>query len=99
MVKTRKRYTVKTKGRMFVVFAFFGIIIGTLGFTFLHDLKRINDMNRQMDKLMVQKQDLIDEEMTIQSDIKRLSDPLYVSRFIREKYFYSKDGEYILRMK
>ena len=99
MVKKKKRLTVKTKGRMFVIFMFFGAIIGTLGFTFLHDLKRMNDMSREMRKLNDTKLQLLEEEEAIQADIKRLSDPLYVARYAREKYFYSKEGEIILRMK
>ena len=78
---------------------FFCAIIGTLGVTFLHDLKRINDMEHQMKKLAVQNNQLKDEEEALQADIKRLSDSSYVARYAREKYFYSKEGEYILRMK
>ena len=99
MVKRKSKYTVKTKGRMFIIFMFFGAIIVTLGFTFLHDLKRMNDMSYQMKELNKQKIQLIEEEEAIQADIKRLSDPMYVARYAREKYFYSKEGEYILRMK
>ena len=99
MVKKRRRYTVKTKGRMFIIFMFFGAIIGTLGITFLHDLKRISDMDHEMKNLVSKKEELLEEEETIQADIKKLSDPLYVARYARERYFYSKEGEYILRMK
>ena len=99
MVKRKSKYTVKTKGRMFIIFMFFGAIIVTLGFTFLHDLKRMNDMNYQMKELNKQKIQLLEEEEAIQADIKRLSDPMYVARYAREKYFYSKEGEFILRMK
>lgn len=99
MVKKRKKYTVKTKGRMFVIFMFFGIIIVTLGFTFLRDLKRINEMNNQMKDLNIEKEQLREEEDMIQADIKKLSNPLYVARYAREKYFYSKEGEFVLRMK
>ena len=98
MVK-RKRYTVKTKSRMFIIFLFFSAIIGTLGFTFLRDLKRIDDMNRELKQLHEEKNKLLDEEETIQADIKKLSDPSYVARYARERYFYSKDGEIILRIK
>ena len=99
MVKKRKKYSVKTKGRMFVIFMFFGAIIGTLGLTFLHDLKRMRDMNDQLVSLSDQKDELKEQELMIEADIKRLSDPLYIARYAREKYFYSKEGEYILRMK
>ena len=37
------------------------------------------------------------EEATL-ADIERLSDPVYVARYAREKYFYSKEGEIILRI-
>ncbi len=99
MVKKKKKYTVKTKGRMFIIFLFFGAIIGTLGFTFLRDLKRMNDMQHEMKDLSLEKEQLLEEEEALQADIRRLSDPLYVSKYAREKYFYSKDGEIILRMK
>ena len=99
MVKKKKRYTVKTKGRMLVIFMFFGAIIGTLGFTFLRDLKRMAEMRQNMKKLVGEKNLLLEEEEAIQADIKRLSDPSYIARYAREKYFYSKEGEIILRIK
>ena len=99
MVKRKRKYTVKTKGRMFVIFLFFGAIICTLGFTFLHDIKRINDMNLELRRLQNLKDELIEEEKSIDADIRRLSDPLYIARYVREKYFYSRDGEIILRIK
>ena len=84
---------------MFIIFMFFSAIIGTLGYTFFHDLKRINDMDIEMDNLKEDKIRLLEREAAIQADIKRLSDPVYVARYAREKYFYSKEGEIILRIK
>lgn len=37
-----------------------------------------------------------EEELTV--DVERLQDPEYVARYLREKYFYSKNGEYIIRI-
>ena len=31
-------------------------------------------------------------------DVGKLQDPDYIARYAREKYLYSKDGEYILRI-
>ena len=31
-------------------------------------------------------------------DIKKLNDPDYITKYVREKYLYSKDGEIILRI-
>lgn len=37
-----------------------------------------------------------EKELTI--DVEKMQDPEYVARYLREKYFYSKSGEYIIRM-
>ena len=31
-------------------------------------------------------------------DADKLQDPDYIARYAREKYFYSKDGEYIIKI-
>lgn len=98
-MKKRHKYTVKTKGRMLVIILFFFAIIATLGYTFFLDLGRIYDMKMEEQKLNKEKNELLDEEETIQADIKRLSDPDYIARYVREKYMYSKEGELILRIK
>ncbi len=99
MVQKRRKYTVKTKGRMLVIFIFFGAIIFTLGYTLFFNLKQVRDLNNQMVELENEKVVLEDEEKAILADIKKLSDPTYIARYAREKYFYSKEGEIILRFK
>lgn len=98
MAKKQKKYTVKTKGRMLVVFLFFGIIIATLGYTLILNLKQVSDMNDELNSLEGELTSLLEQEEALEADIKRLSDPLYVARYAREKYFYSKEGEIILRI-
>ena len=41
---------------------------------------------------------LQEEKKDLETDIKRLEDSDYIAKYVREKYFYSKDGELILRM-
>ena len=41
---------------------------------------------------------LKEEEEKLTVDVERLQDPEYVARYLREKYFYSKNGEYIIRI-
>lgn len=84
---------------MFVIFMFFGAIIVTLGYTFLRDLNKISQLHYDKGDLVKEKEELKEKEDAIQADINRLSDPSYVARYAREKYFYSKDGEIILRIK
>ena len=98
MVNKRHKYTKKTKGRMFIIFLFFISIISTLGYTLFSNLKQINDIYNEKKSLEREKEDLKDEQATLNADIEKLSDPEYIARYAREKYFYSKDGEIILRM-
>ena len=41
---------------------------------------------------------LKDKEDELKADVLKLQDADYVARYAREKYYYSKDGEYILRI-
>ena len=83
---------------MLVIFLFFGAIIFTLSYTLLHNLKQIGQMKQEMKELESEKVVLEEEEEATLADIKRLSDPAYIARYAREKYFYSKEGEIILRI-
>ena len=98
MAGKRRKYTAKTKGRMFIIFLFFGAIISTLGYTLFCNLQQINDLIIEKNNLKLEKSNLEDMEESLNADIKRLSDPEYIARYAREKYFYSKDGEFVLRI-
>ena len=41
---------------------------------------------------------LQEEKESLETDILKLKDPDYIAKYVREKYFYSKDGELILRL-
>jgi len=41
---------------------------------------------------------LKEEEEVLKVDVEKLQDPEYIARYAREKYYYSKDGEFILRI-
>lgn len=99
VVKKKRKYSAKTKGRMFIIFSFIGIIIVTLSYTLLINVREIKGLNDEMEKLNEENRLLVLEEERLEADIKRLKDPEYIARYVREKYLYSKDGEIILRIK
>ncbi len=41
---------------------------------------------------------LKEEERNLSIDVEKMQDPEYIARYLREKYLYSKDGEYIIRI-
>jgi len=100
MVKKSKgrRYSTKTKGRMFVIFMFFGAIILTLSYSLYNSLYQINNINKEKKVLQKKLVALKDDEESLRADIERLSDSSYIARYAREKYLYSKDGEIIIRI-
>ena len=42
--------------------------------------------------------DLQKEKEVLETDIMKLENPDYIAKYVREKYFYSKEGELILRI-
>ena len=98
MVKKRRKYTGKTKGRMFIIFLMFGTVIFTLGYTLFSDLQKINILINEKKELQNKEKELVEKQESLKADIDRLSDSEYVARYAREKYFYSKNGEFILRI-
>ena len=82
---------------MLIVFLLFSVIVFTLSYTLINNMYQVNSMKKELRELVKKKDALLLKEEMLDSDIKRLSDPLYVSKYAREKYLYSRDGEIILR--
>ena len=43
--------------------------------------------------------ELKEEEDILKSEVNKLKDPVYIAKYAREKFLYSGDDEYIIRMK
>ncbi len=97
MSKKKRRYTAKTKSRTFIFSILFWAIIFTLSYTLVSDLQKITMLNIEKKKLIKESELLKEKQESLESDIERLSDDLYVARYAREKYFYSREGELVLR--
>ena len=80
------------------LYLFFGTVISTFLYRLFFNLYQVNNLNSELVKLEEEQISLTDREEELEADIKRLSDPEYIARFAREKYFYSKEGEIILRI-
>lgn len=53
---------------------------------------------QEKEKLNQQLEELKEEENILSTDVLKLQDPEYVGRYLREKYFYSKSDEYIIKL-
>ena len=94
----KRRKTSKHKVRFFFAFLVFLCITSILGYNLFSNVIAINKMHKEKKELSEQLATLEDEKKVLESDILKLEDPNYIGKYVREKYFYSKDGELILRI-
>ena len=53
---------------------------------------------KETKELEAKYQSLLEEEQELNSEVTKLQDEEYVAKYAREKYMYSKDGEYIIKI-
>lgn len=75
---------------LFIIVSF---IIGTTD-SIINIIKLKNQTKQLEQQLYMLKND----EEDLNTEITKLQDPDYIARFAREKYLYSKDGEYVIRI-
>lgn len=94
----RKKKNQKLKRRM--LFLGFGsiIVITITVFSIGKYWVEIYQKYKEKQELEQKLYSLKEEEDALKVDVERLQDPEYVARYAREKYYYSKDGEFILRI-
>ena len=94
-----KKKKVKKKARRMVTFgvASFLLII-LISITLFSVFTEILDKYKEKNELENQLIALEEKEKELENEIKKLEDPEYLARYAREKYFYSKDGELIIRI-
>lgn len=75
----------------------FIVIIATT-FTIGSYWVEIYEKYQENKELEIKLADLKDKELKLRLDAERLQDPDYIARYAREKYLYSKDGEFIIKI-
>ena len=98
MGKKKKRKTSKLKIRIFICIIVFGSVTAALGYNCFCNIIKIYDMKKEKKNLEGELVSLQEEKESLETDIQKLKDPDYIAKYVREKYFYSKDGELILRL-
>lgn len=96
--KTKKVITKKSKGRLLllgslsvIAFVFFCINVVSYTYKIVTLTKQEKTLSLKLDDLKTKK-----EELTV--EIEKLQDPDYLARYARETYYYSKDGEYVIKV-
>ncbi len=94
MPKTKK----KAKKRLLGLSCLFLILLGVLVASVFKDWLTIFKNKNERVVLAGKYDTLLEDEIKLNSELNKLQDPEYVTRYIREKYLYSKDGEVIIRI-
>ena len=97
--KMAKKKKVKKKAKRIMTFGLFSVlliivVIFTLLSVFVEIINTYEEKQDLENKLVA----LEKKEKQLETDVKKLEDPEYLARYAREKYFYSKDGELIIRI-
>lgn len=93
-----KKKNKKINYRILIALLFFGVTISLLAYNLYKNLFEINQVNNEKIILNKQLSELKSEEDKLQTDILKLEDPAYIAKYAQEKYLYTRDGEYVLRI-
>jgi len=99
MAKKRSKLKKKRVKRILLVTLFCFTINAYVLYSIGTILKDVNYMKSEKKELAVKLESLKEEEEILKSEVNKLKDPVYIAKYAREKFLYSGDGEYIIRMK
>ena len=90
----------KTKSRRRMLFLGLTSIIVIVATTFTIGKYWIEIYDKYQEQKRLEKKliSLKNKEKKLKVDANKLQDPDYIARYAREKYLYSKDGEFILKI-
>lgn len=82
------------------------LIFGVISFSFIiYFFSIVLDITSQISGKYKEKEELSNElnslkekEEELSTDVQKLQDPEYVARYLREKYYYSKSDEFIIKL-
>ena len=96
MAKVKKKLRPRKRAIFFALGSVFVIVAVT--FSIGKYWVEIFEKYQEKQELELELTALKEREEQLQVDAKKLQNPDYVARYAREKYLYSKEGEYILQI-
>lgn len=95
---TKKKISKKSKRRLMIfgvlsVFAIGYFCVTLVGYVYSYISLKQEEKNLNAELVSLQ-----DQKANLKIEIQKLNDPDYVARYAKEKYLYSSDGEYVLKI-
>lgn len=98
MKKRKKKKLSISKIKLFFSFILFSGVTVFLIYNCYSNIKLINDMKKEKLELQDKIVKLEEEKEVLENDILKLKDDDYIAKYVREKYYFSKKGELILKL-
>lgn len=99
MARVKKKTHMKKSAKRICCFGMIAFVsIVAILLSVFKVVSQIIEKYQEADNLEIKLADLKEEEEILNNEILKLQDPEYLARYAREKYFYSKDGELIIRI-
>lgn len=94
----KKRIPKASKKRLLFLGTISVIIIGYFVFNLFYNAYKLYSLKREEKKLNEDLIELKREAKILNTEIGKLKDPEYIAKYAREKFSYSKDGEFIIKV-
>ena len=86
----------KYKMRLVLYSISFLFLVGLMTLSCFATWQKIYNNKKEKERLDSLYTSLLSEEANLEDDVRKLQDPEYVAKYAREKYLYTKDGEYVI---
>lgn len=86
----------KYRLRLLLYFVILIGIMAVLGFSCFNTWQKIYINKKTKAELEAKYNNLLDDEEKLEGQVVKLQDAEYVAKYAREKYLFTKDGEYII---
>lgn len=86
----------KYKMRLCLYATTFVLLVGLMILSCFNTWQKIYNNKKEKERLESVYTSLLNDEANLEDDVKKLQDPEYVAKYAREKYLYTKEGEYVI---
>ena len=98
MARNNSKNSKKKRRRLLILGTFSIVTIVFTTYTMGKYWVQIYEKTHEKEDLSLELKKLKKKESSLRADANKMQDKEYIARYAREKYLYSKDGEFILRI-
>ena len=98
MARSKKKRQMTSRGRMIILGPICILLLVTFVYTMFSYTASFYKLQKQKKELEAEYLELQEVADDLKTEITKLHDPEYLAKYAREHYYYSKDGELIIKI-